>query len=411
MDVQVFQCPCCGQLSTRLRCRDCVHSGDFSWSRRRAAMHVLGRSTEDYTLRNLRLEVGQRLREVTAHADAGNHQSDAHARDIPTDMVETLVRESTMTYAAKRKSVRECRAKADVLAEQVGAVIAAQTPDDDTAAVEHELEQARARVACLQTATRAAEEDVVRRREAMSAKFGTIYRRRQAFAAARDTLRHEREQLRGRHHGVMPPLLPPIHHKLLVSEKQHRIQQLVHQYALTPESICNISLPSNGNFLHPSNGDPSLLDLGLFHTARFLEVIAHFLCITLPFSCSQIGFPYAGMVGFAPQLHRGSGGRDTAHTDTWNIDDKAHKVNYDICALFQLDGMDVRQLQPEPGSYFQTLPNLVRCTDPTLNPTLGTMNPQSPRHPIGPVIEGPVGEDFVLLPRPGERTGSGSGLG
>eukprot|EP00035_Acanthoeca_spectabilis_P005393 m.113102 g.113102 ORF g.113102 m.113102 type:complete len:378 (+) comp13006_c0_seq2:392-1525(+) len=373
------RCPCCGQHTARLRCQKCVSAGEFSRSRRRATMHVLSLASEDYVVRNLRLEVSRRLREVAARASVG----EAEAEVGPARLIDSLARAATMTYAHKRVQLEKNCARISELATEVGSAVHAQGVE--ALRTEREAERTQARVETLRAALEHEQAEANLQRNRVNELAEAITTRHRTHADALEGLRSEREMLRSHRRGAAPPVLPPVHRETIVREKRGRIKQLVTEYGLTPKSICGIALPPDGNFLRPTH-DPATIDLGLFHTTRFLEVTASLLCLALPFSCSDIGFPYDS--GPRAGVDEGSG---------WHIDIKAQKVNYNICALFEADGMDVAQLQPEPGAYFQTLPNLVRCTDPDTNPTLGTLGPLLSGRPLGQVIEGPVGEDFVLL--------------
>lgn len=343
---------------------------------------------QEYALRNLRLEVGRRLREglVVAHADA-----ELDARPAVGGSLDTFTRIATETYATKRRQLAEVRCRAADLAAQVEMVTPRHIEGHEAVAVKHDVEKAMARVDNLRAVLKHVKAETSRRRNTAARRSETARRRLADVTAASDVLRSERGALRDRLREIEPPALAPGHKDTLCREKRGRLRKLVREYGLTTTAICGIRLPPDGNFSRPVL-DPATMDLGLFHTTRFLETAADLLCITLPFTCTDIGFPYGGGKWRAAARHVGR-----PDGDGWQIDLKAQKVNYNICALFEADGMDVSQLQPEPGSYFQTLPNLVRCVDPDANPALGTQGPLRSDRPLAQIIEGPVGEDFVLL--------------
>jgi hypothetical protein len=338
------------------------------------------------------------------------------------ERIDALAASAAESYATKRRRLAQLRASASALRAQVAAC--AKAADGGAAAavenVRTTIERARAEVDSLSAAAERADVSLRAHRSRLAARREDVQARRESLEAAAVALRAERNTLRNRHRGAAPPALRPHEAEQEVAEKRAKVQQLSREFSLCDVSIMGVRLPRDGNFLHflRENLDPATLDLGLCHTNRFLELAAGYLCVPLPFSTHDIGFRCAGSAfwndaaddrtmpdGESGAVEREgsssiSNGVGADRDDAWNIDVKAQQVNYNICAVFAADGMNVDTLAPELGSYFQTLPNLVACTDPARNPALGTRAPFQPAHamrPFGQIIEVPVGEDFVRL--------------
>ena len=82
-----------------------------------------------------------------------------------------------------------------------------------------------------------------------------------------------------------------------------------------------------------------------------------------------------------------------------SLEEKARLINLNMVSIFRDDGMDIRQLQPVPGCFFQTLPNLVICVDPSAgaNPALGSAAPVADSPSLHSILEEPLGDGFVVL--------------
>ena len=74
-------------------------------------------------------------------------------------------------------------------------------------------------------------------------------------------------------------------------------------------------------------------------------------------------------------------------------------INLNMVSIFRDDGMNIRQLQPVPGCFFQTLPNLAICVDPSpeANPALGSAVPLADSPSLLSILEEPLGDGFVVL--------------
>ena len=74
-------------------------------------------------------------------------------------------------------------------------------------------------------------------------------------------------------------------------------------------------------------------------------------------------------------------------------------INLNMVSIFRDDGMNIRLLQPVPGCFFQTLPNLAICVDPSpeANPALGSAAPLADSPSLHSILEEPLGDGFVVL--------------
>ena len=82
-----------------------------------------------------------------------------------------------------------------------------------------------------------------------------------------------------------------------------------------------------------------------------------------------------------------------------SLEEKARMINLNMVSIFRDDGMNIRLLQPVPGCFFQTLPNLAICVDPSpeANPALGSAAPLADSPSLHSILEEPLGDGFVVL--------------
>lgn len=228
--------------------------------------------------------------------------------------------------------------------------------------------------------------------------------------------------------------------------KQARVTTICKLFRITPSSIMHLLLPTDGNFSKVAPDQAERVDLGLFYVASFLEIVSGYLMVRPPFSVYQIGFTYAapakhigrnrlgggGAVAASdvplagdPQakvvLHRifddgidilsdGGGARAGRHSGRRSgrrrqtlphrsLEEKARMINLNMVSIFRDDGMNIRLLQPVPGCFFQTLPNLAICVDPSpeANPALGSAAPRADSPSLQSILEEPLGDGFVVL--------------
>lgn len=341
--------------------------------------------------------MGQRLRgaSVVVRSGGGGEQA-------AVEHIDAIAADAVATYASKRRRLAQLRAAATALRARV--ISRTAIGDEGSAAVTEaqlEVESVQAGVDALCVAVDHREASVLALRARISARRDVLLARRESLDVTAAALRVERNAWRNRQRSAAPPqMLGSKEAEELVVEKRAKVRELVREFSLCDDSIMGVGLPHDGNFVR-DNIDSDTLEVGLCHTTRFLELAADYLCVSVPFTCEDIGFFWSEFEAGDGEQPRANGAGGDVDGDVGdrqlNIGIKAQQVNYNICAVFAADGMDVDTLTPELGSYFQTLPNLVVCTDPARNPALGTHRPRAEGRPFAQIIDVPVFEDFVSL--------------
>jgi len=365
-------------------CEACCRAGIFSRSARGATSVAAAAVREYYVARSSRLS-------VLAAVVAGDNEFatiEPHPASSPD-----------ATYAAKKTRVVELDEEASRAAARITPMVAtlgATTGHVNSAVVA----DTSARVGWLTHQVLAAETRLEARRKALTQSTANAAARRDRLRADQVALAQATTALRRRRHSeqaVTDSNWAKINLAEFTRLRRDQLARLAALFMLTPRSIMNLQLPADGNYARVAPGNRRAVDLALYYLARFLEVAAELLGSAMPFRVADIGFVYGSQVALVD--------------DCQPLEIKARKVNYNLCAIFAADGMDIAKLKPDIGTFFLALPSLAICLDVAQNPTLGTgrfLNSvpstmadhdtaHSPCGCIGTIIEGPVGEDFVLL--------------